>query len=56
MGCVICDRCGTLIDLDFNVEVFVKEQIPSLDVKEEWDWVCFDCLTDEEVEELEGGE
>lgn len=53
MACVICDRCNSLIDLDYNVEVFTKDQIPNLDVGEAWDWVCFECLTEEEAEELE---
>ena len=53
MGVVRCDRCDRYIDLDYNVEVFTKDQIPNLRVTNEWDWVCFDCLDDDEAEALD---
>lgn len=54
MGVVRCCRCDSYIDLDYNVEVFTKDQIKNLNCSE-FDWVCFECLTEEEHEELEGG-
>ena len=41
--------------LDYNVEVFTNDQIPGL-TKDSSDWVCFECLTDEEAERLESEE
>jgi len=55
MGVVRCERCDQYIDLDYNCEVFTKNEIPGLAVQNEFDWVCFDCLTDNEAEELEEG-
>jgi hypothetical protein len=52
MGVVRCERCNQYIDLDYNVEVFTNDQIKGL-TKNNYDWVCFECLTDEEVERLE---
>ena len=53
MGIVRCDRCDRYIDLDYNVKVFTKDQIPNLRVTTEWDWVCFECLDEEEAEALD---
>lgn len=52
MGVVRCERCDAWIDLDYNTEVFTSDQIPGLDATE-FGWVCFECLTDEEVKILE---
>jgi len=52
MGVVRCIRCDSWIDLDYNVEVFTNDQIPNL-TKDDCDWVCFECLTDEEAEKLD---
>ncbi len=43
MGCVRCMRCGSITDLDFNVEsaVVLPDGIR---------WSCYDCLTEEEQE------
>ena len=53
MSVVRCERGDHYIDLDFNCEVFTKDQIPSLP---DDDWVCFECLTDAEAKELEDNE
>ena len=53
MGVVRCERCDSWIDLDYNCEVFTNDQIPGL-TKDYGDWVCFECLTDEEAEKLGG--
>ena len=52
MGVVRCIRCDQYIDMDYNVEVFTNDQIPNL-APEDWDYVCFECLTDKEAEKLE---
>ena len=43
MSVVYCHRGGHQIDLDYNCE---GKEIGG-------EWVCWDCLTDEEVEEME---
>ena len=55
MGCVRCDRCGRIIDLDWHVEDYLfKIDYEFLDC-EEFGGICTNCLTEEEeikVEEL----
>ena len=52
MSVIRCIRCEQFIDMNYNPEVFTNEQIPGL-AKNDFDWVCFDCLTDEEYEVIE---
>ena len=51
MSIVRCDRCDKMIDLDLS-EAFTNDDIPGLDVPD-YEWVCFECLTDKEATELE---
>ena len=54
MAVVMCNRCDKLIDLDWFVdEVVTKDQVPSLDGTI---FVCVDCLTDKEWQQLEENE
>lgn len=46
MSVVMCNRCGKFVDLDFNVEDVVVAQNGI-------DWLCLDCLTDDEQTTLE---
>ena len=55
MGVVRCVRCDSYIDLDYNVEVFTKDQIPNLDCGS-CDWICLECLNKLELEELEAND
>lgn len=52
MSIVRCERCDRYIDLDYDCEVFSKEEIPILDVKG-CDMVCFGCLSEEEANALD---
>ena len=52
MSVIICDRCGKMIDMDYNCEVFTNAELPGI-AKNDYDFVCFDCLTDEEAEKLD---
>ena len=52
MGVVRCIRCDSHIDLDYNVEGAVcNDLIPGL-TKNDQDWVCDNCLTEDEQERL----
>ncbi len=44
MGCVICERCNRLIDLDYNVAdaVVLADGIS---------WACWNCLEEDEIDE-----
>lgn len=54
MSIVICYRCNRRIDLDEDCEVCTKNEILGLDVPD-GEFVCFDCLTDEEADRLMEG-
>ena len=47
MAVVICDRCGTYIDLDYDVEEAVV-------LADGISWACFGCLDDDEINEETG--
>jgi len=54
MAVVRCCRCERMIDLDYKSnEVFTQYEIPTLDVGNEFDYVCELCLTVRELEILE---
>ena len=46
MGCIMCQRCDKIVDLDFNVEDAIV--LPG-----GMNYSCFDCLTDKEQEYIE---
>ena len=52
MSVIRCCRCEVYIDTDIDVEVFTNEEIPEL-TKNDFDWVCFSCLTNEEAKRIE---
>lgn len=52
MAIEICTRCGTHVDLDYNTEGHYFEQ-KSWQTRM-YEYVCEYCLTDEEIQELDG--
>ena len=52
MAVVRCERCDMRIDLDWDCEVFTNDDIKGLS-SNDLDYVCLNCLTDEEAERCE---
>jgi len=54
MSVIICCRCDRMIDLDYDCTPVTKSELPQLDVKSEFDWVCETCLSVRELDILNG--
>ena len=51
MAVILCHRCDTHVDLDYNAEGHFFDR--TKDGKYDYEYVCEHCLTDEEIEALE---